>query len=79
MLLREKGKADAAAVPMGWDEAQAAIAAGTHVSADAAETAEVDDLDALNKTDLEKLAAERGVDISTAKTKADIVEALRKA
>jgi len=34
MLLREKGKKDAEPVSMGWDEAQAAIAAGTHVPAD---------------------------------------------
>jgi len=46
MLLREKGKAGAEPVGMGWDEAQAALQAGTHVVAegDAAEgdTAEDD-------------------------------------
>ena len=34
MLLREKGKTDGEPVSMGWDEAQAAILAGTHESAE---------------------------------------------
>lgn len=36
MRLREKGKKDGEPVSMGWDEAQAALAAGTHEVADAA-------------------------------------------
>lgn len=35
MLLKEKGKKDGQPIPMGWDEAQAAIAAGTHEVVDA--------------------------------------------
>ena len=34
MLLREKGKTGAEPVGMGWDEAQAALQAGTHVVAE---------------------------------------------
>ena len=34
MLLREKGKKDGDPVSMGWDEAQAALLAGTHESAE---------------------------------------------
>lgn len=36
-----------------------------------------DDLDAKTKPELEALAAERGVDITKAKTKADVIETLR--
>ena len=43
MMLKEKGKKDADPVSMGWDEAQAAIAAGTHVPADAEDGAPDDD------------------------------------
>ncbi|MCJ2032728.1 hypothetical protein [Methylobacterium sp. J-068] len=40
---------------------------------------DVDDgLEAKTKPELEALAADRGVDISKAKTKADVIEALRK-
>lgn len=35
-----------------------------------------EDLDAMKKDELEKLAADRGVDISAAKTKADIIDAI---
>lgn len=38
MRLREKGKSDGEPVSMGWDEAQAALRAGTHEVADAEET-----------------------------------------
>ncbi|WP_462117025.1 hypothetical protein [Methylorubrum extorquens] len=38
-----------------------------------------DDLDAKTKPELEALAKERGLDVSAAKTKADLIEALRKA
>lgn len=37
------------------------------------------DLDGLKKDELEKLAADRGVDISAAKTKAEIIDALKSA
>jgi len=88
MRLREKGKKDGPVITMGWDEAQAALQAGTHEVADAdgsgtekpsEDDAPDDGLDAKTKAELETLAKERGVDISAAKTKADIVEALRKA
>lgn len=90
MRLREKGKKDGEIVTMGWDEAQAALRAGTHEAADAAGSGSEkpaeghgdkpdDDLDDKTKVDLEQLAKERGVDIGEAKTKADIVKALRAA
>ena len=93
MRLREKGKKDGEVVTMGWDEAQAALRAGTHVAADAAGSGsekpaedegdapddDLDDLDDKTKVELEQLAKERGVDIGSAKTKADIIEALRAA
>ncbi|WP_056424071.1 hypothetical protein [Methylobacterium sp. Leaf91] len=34
MRLREKGKKDGEVINLGWDEAQAALLAGTHVSAE---------------------------------------------
>lgn len=44
MLLREKGaKKDAEPVSMGWDEAQAGVAAGTHVPANDEPQDEADD------------------------------------
>lgn len=90
MRLREKGKKDGEIIGMGWDEAQAALRAGTHVVADAdgsgsEKSAEGqgavpdDDLDDKTKAELEALAKERGVDIAAAKNKADIIEALRAA
>ncbi|BDL40932.1 Rho termination factor N-terminal domain-containing protein [Methylorubrum sp. GM97] len=42
-------------------------------------TAPADGLDAKSKPELEALAKERGIDIEAAKTKADLIEALRKA
>lgn len=41
--------------------------------------ASADGLDAMTKPELEALAKERGLDVSAAKTKADLIEALRKA
>lgn len=98
MQLREKGKKNREPASMGWDEAQAALAAGTHEVADAEsaspekdrkhgattekssdQIAVDDDLDAMTKPELEAIAKERGVDIAQAKTKAEIVEALRTA
>lgn len=38
MRLREKGKTGAEPVVMGWDEAQAALAAGTHEVAEGSDT-----------------------------------------
>jgi len=88
MRLREKGKKDV--VTLGWDEAQAVLQAGTHEVADDADDgkaisgekgpepdAPVDELDTKTRPELEALAAERGVDITKAKTKADVIEALR--
>ncbi|ACK81224.1 hypothetical protein [Methylorubrum extorquens] len=92
MRLREKGKKDGEPVSMGWDEAQAALRAGTHEVADAAGSgsekpregesdgdAPADDLDTKTKAELEALAKDRGLDVSAARTKADLIEALRKA
>ncbi|MCJ2098951.1 hypothetical protein [Methylobacterium sp. E-046] len=87
MRLREKGKDEI--VHLGWDEAQAALQAGTHVVADASgegsekahEESEGDepDLDGMTRADLDKLAAERGVDVSKAGNKAEVIAALRAA
>jgi len=90
MRLREKGKKDAEVVTLGWDEAQAALQAGTHEVVNDADDGRAisgekgpepepaaDDLDTKTKPELEALAAERGVDITKAKTKADVIEALR--
>ncbi|SFH04416.1 hypothetical protein [Methylobacterium gossipiicola] len=90
MRLREQGNAGGEVVTLGWDEAQTALRAGTHEVVDDADDgkaisgekgpepdAPVDDLDTKTKPELEALAAERGVDISKAKTKADVIEALR--
>ncbi|RXF67691.1 hypothetical protein [Hansschlegelia zhihuaiae] len=83
MLLKEKGKKDAEPVSLGWDEAQAALAAGTHVAADddgAASSGDAKpDYDAMKREDLDALAAERGVDVSKATTKADVIAALKAA
>ncbi|MFE1601626.1 hypothetical protein [Methylobacterium sp. ID0610] len=95
MRLREKGKKDGEVVTMGWDEAQAALQAGTHVVAEGSDASDGKDgqpsgadsqggskpaddgLDAKSEAELKALAAKRGVDISAAKTKADILAALR--
>ncbi len=95
MRMREKGKTDGEIVSMGWDEAQAALQAGTHEVADAEGSGSEmpregegltggegdgqgdDGLEAKTRPELETLAAERGIDVSKAKTKADVIEALR--
>ena len=87
MLVREKGKKDAEPVGMGWDEAQAAIAAGTHEAAEGGgfdgtiggPDAPEPDYEAMSRSDLDKLAAERGVDVSKAHNKADVIAALKAA
>lgn len=68
MLLREKGKPDGPTVGMGWDEAQAALQAGTHEVAEERGTSS-------NEADA-SLAPEDDVD---AQTKADLAAALRRA
>lgn len=89
MRLREKGKDEV--VHLGWDEAKAALAAGTHDVADAegsgseqpreaeagTEAEAADDLDAKTRAELDALAAERGIDVSKAGTKAEVIAALR--
>ncbi|SEP21486.1 hypothetical protein SAMN04487843_108214 [Methylobacterium sp. ap11] len=94
MRLREKGKTDGEPVTMGWDEAQAALAAGTHEVAEGSDNGAAggdtgaaeggaeqggDNFDALTRPELEAIAAERGIDVSKAKAKADVVQALRAA
>lgn len=89
MLLREKGKKDAKPVGFGWDEAQAALQAGTHEvvtpppaeegAKQAGESEPDDGLDDKTKAELEAIAKDRGVDVSAAKTKADVLAALRAA
>lgn len=93
MRLREKGKKDGEVVTLGWDEAQAALQAGTHEVADDAgdggaisgekgpepEPEKGDDLDAKTRPELEAIAKERGLDISAARSKADVIMALRAA
>lgn len=64
MLLREKGNPDGPRVGMGWDEAQAALQAGTHEVAEG------------NSVGGGESADEDAVD---AQTKADLVAALRRA
>lgn len=86
MRLHEKGKDRV--VHLGWDEAKAALAAGTHTVADAdvsgSETqretedgAEADDLDGKTRPELDALAKGRGLDASKFGTKAEIIAALR--
>lgn len=77
--------------PRGWvgslpdEAAKKAISGGYAVdgnqrSATVVEApAPADGLDAMTKPELEALAKERGLDVSAAKTKADLIEALRKA
>lgn len=89
MRLREKGKKDGEIVTLGWDEAQTALRAGTHEVADDAddggaisgekgpEPEKGDDLDAKTRQELEALAKERGLDVSAARSKADVITALR--
>lgn len=87
MLLREKGKKDAEPVGMGWDEAQAALSAGTHEVAEGDGTDATiggpsepePDLDAMTRAELDALAVERGVDVSKAGNKAEVIAALKAA
>ena len=87
MLLREKGKKGGEPVSMGWDEAQAALLAGTHEVAEGGGAdgtiggpeAPEPDYDAMTRPELDKLAAERGVDISKAGNKAEVIAALKAA
>ncbi|MCJ2009801.1 hypothetical protein [Methylobacterium sp. J-092] len=87
MRVREKGKADGEHVHMSWDEAQAALAAGTHEVAEGSPPDDAegegdaedggDGLDTKTRPELEALAAERGLDVSGARNKGEIIEALR--
>lgn len=89
MRLREKGSKDGEVITLGWDEAQAALQAGTHEVVNDADGGDVlsgengpdadDDtaLDGKTRAELDAIAAERGVDVSAARTKADVIEALR--
>ena len=78
--------------PRGWigdlpdEHGKAALASGHAVQGDPrvlpmSESVEkpVVDLDGMTRADLDKLAAERGVDVSKAKTKDDVIAALRAA
>lgn len=72
MRLREKGKTDGEPVTMGWDEAQAALAAGTHEVAEGSDTGNGGDAQEAESeggpgTDQGK----QGGDTSKAKTEAD--------
>lgn len=73
MLLREKGKPDGPAVGMGWDEAQAALQAGTHKVAEGGRAG--DDEAGPGEESAAGLAPEDEVD---AQTKADLAAALRR-
>lgn len=95
MRVREKGAKDGEHVHLGWDEAQAALQAGTHEVAegggtdgvirgarpgdDEPEAAPVLDLDAMTRAELDKRAIERGLDPSKYGTKADVIAALKTA
>ncbi|WP_245238693.1 hypothetical protein [Methylobacterium platani] len=72
MRLREKGKTDGEIVAMGWDEAQAALAAGTHEVAEGSDTGAGGDAPA---AEAEGTAGadqgKQGGDASKAKTEAD--------
>ncbi|ACL61430.1 hypothetical protein [Methylobacterium nodulans] len=97
MRLREKDSKNGEVATKGWDEAQAALLAGTHVSAEdeggegergpdqpaaqspkpGSEPSGGDDLDGKTRPELEAFAVERGVDVSGAETRADVIAALR--
>ncbi|NGM33871.1 hypothetical protein G4G93_07970 [Methylobacterium sp. DB0501] len=80
MRLREKGKTGGEPVTMGWDEAQAALAAGTH---EVAEGSDVDTGGDAPAAEAEGTAgADQGKqsgDASKAKTEADATKAQRAA
>lgn len=67
-----------------WSEAQAMVAAGAAEIVNEHDGAEPDrptveeaDLGRMTRADLEAMAAERGVDVSGARTKDDVIAALR--
>lgn len=70
------GDLAAVAVAEGWAEGLEGEASG---EGDQDDQAGDIDLDALSKKDLEALAAERGVDLSHARSKAEIIAALEAA
>lgn len=71
----EKGFVNGKFRNVGAAAAEASPAEADHVNAPPVETN--DDLDAKTRAELDALAAERGVDISQARTKADVVAALK--
>lgn len=71
MRLREKGKTDGEPISMGWDEAQAALAAGTHDVAYAAGSG--------SEKPREGKASDQSGDDLDARGKADPAKAVRKA
>lgn len=72
MKLREKGKTDGEPVTMGWDEAQAALAAGTHEVAEGSDTgAGGDAQEAESEGGPGNDQSKQGGDTSKAKTEAD--------
>lgn len=97
MLLREKGKADAAPVRMEWGQAQTALQTGNYevvpeggdrgpdqpaAQSPSPGTPPKDavgspDLDAMTVAQLHAFASERSFDLGSAKTKQELVEAIR--
>jgi len=87
----ENDRGEKVTAPRGWigdlpdEDGKAAIASGHAVHGDprslpgAEAVEEADGLDAKTRPELEALAAERGVDITKAKTKADVIDALKAA
>jgi len=87
----ENERGETITAPRGWigdlpdEHGKVALASGHAVHGDprALPAAEneggkgVDNFDALTRPELEAIAAERGIDVSKAKTKADVIEALR--
>lgn len=87
MQLREKGT-KGEPLGMGWDEAQAALRAGTHeVVSDEKRTDGAkqvgneagDGFDDMTRAELDEEAKKRGLDVSSARNKGDMIEALRAA
>jgi len=86
----ENERGEKVTAPRGWigdlpdEHGKAAIASGHAVHGDpralpGSEPEVEDGLDSKTKPELEALAAERGVDITKAKTKADVIDALKAA
>ncbi|SFV06048.1 hypothetical protein SAMN02799631_04343 [Methylobacterium sp. 174MFSha1.1] len=71
MRLREKGKTDGEPVTMGWDEAQAALAAGTHEVAEGSDTGGGDAPAAENEAGAGADQGKQVGDTTKAKTEAD--------